>query len=71
MYDGAGLAKAIATNPDDIEAALLAYETKLLPRSASEAAEADRILDLERVEKINDIFAEGAIFAVPVAEMLM
>jgi 2-polyprenyl-6-methoxyphenol hydroxylase-like FAD-dependent oxidoreductase len=44
MYDGAELARAIATNPDDLEAALLAYETDLFPRSASEAAEAERIL---------------------------
>jgi 2-polyprenyl-6-methoxyphenol hydroxylase-like FAD-dependent oxidoreductase len=46
MYDGAELAKAIATNPDDMEAALLAYEKDLFPRSASEAAEAERILNV-------------------------
>jgi 2-polyprenyl-6-methoxyphenol hydroxylase-like FAD-dependent oxidoreductase len=44
MYDGAELGKAIAANPDDIEAALLAYEKDLFPRSAAEAAEAERIL---------------------------
>ncbi len=43
MYDGAELAKAIATNPHDLEAALLANETNLFPRSAREAAEADRM----------------------------
>jgi 2-polyprenyl-6-methoxyphenol hydroxylase-like FAD-dependent oxidoreductase len=40
MYDGSELAKAIAANPGDVEAALLAYETDLFPRSAPEAAEA-------------------------------
>jgi 2-polyprenyl-6-methoxyphenol hydroxylase-like FAD-dependent oxidoreductase len=40
MYDGSELAKAIAANPGDLEAALLAYETDLFPRSAPEAAEA-------------------------------
>ncbi len=44
MYDGAELAKAIATNPEDMEAALLAYEKDLFPRSAAEAAEAERIV---------------------------
>jgi 2-polyprenyl-6-methoxyphenol hydroxylase-like FAD-dependent oxidoreductase len=46
MYDGAELAKAIAANPDDVEAALIAYEKDLFPRSASAAAEADRNLKL-------------------------
>jgi 2-polyprenyl-6-methoxyphenol hydroxylase-like FAD-dependent oxidoreductase len=40
MYDGAELGKAIATYPDDVEAALTAYEEKLFPRSASAAVEA-------------------------------
>jgi 2-polyprenyl-6-methoxyphenol hydroxylase-like FAD-dependent oxidoreductase len=39
MFDGAELGKAIAANPGDIEAALLAYEKDLFPRSASVAAE--------------------------------
>ena len=34
MFDGAELGKAIAANPGDVEAALLAYETDLFPRSA-------------------------------------
>jgi 2-polyprenyl-6-methoxyphenol hydroxylase-like FAD-dependent oxidoreductase len=42
MYDGAELGKAIAANPGDVEAALVAYEKDLFPRSASAAAEADR-----------------------------
>jgi 2-polyprenyl-6-methoxyphenol hydroxylase-like FAD-dependent oxidoreductase len=44
MYDGAELGKAIAANPGDVEAALVAYEKDLFPRSASAAAEADRNL---------------------------
>jgi len=43
MYDGAELGKAIAANPGDVEAALLAYETDLFPRSAFAAAEADEL----------------------------
>ncbi len=43
MYDGAQLARSIAAHPGDVEAALLAYETDLFPRSASEAAEANRM----------------------------
>jgi 2-polyprenyl-6-methoxyphenol hydroxylase-like FAD-dependent oxidoreductase len=46
MYDGAELGKAIAANPCDIEAALIAYEQDLFPRSASAAAEADRNIKL-------------------------
>ena len=46
MYDGAELAKAIAANPGDMEAALLSYETDLFPRSASEAPEADRMQEV-------------------------
>jgi 2-polyprenyl-6-methoxyphenol hydroxylase-like FAD-dependent oxidoreductase len=46
MYDGAELGKAIAANPGNVEAALLAYEKALFPRSASAAAEADRNLRL-------------------------
>jgi len=46
MYDGAELAKAIAANPGNVEAALLAYETDLFPRSAAEAPEADRMQEM-------------------------
>jgi len=46
MFDGAELAKAIAANPGDVEAALLAYEKDLFPRSAAEAAEAEVILNV-------------------------
>ena len=46
MYDGAELGQAIAANPGDVEAALMAYEKDLFPRSASAAAEAERNLKL-------------------------
>jgi 2-polyprenyl-6-methoxyphenol hydroxylase-like FAD-dependent oxidoreductase len=46
MYDGAELGKAIAAHPGDIEAAYIAYERDLFPRSASAAAEADRNIKL-------------------------
>ncbi|MFK4442361.1 2-polyprenyl-6-methoxyphenol hydroxylase-like FAD-dependent oxidoreductase [Caballeronia udeis] len=46
MFDGAELGKAIAANPDDIEAALTAYEKDLFPRSASEAVEAQGVLEV-------------------------
>jgi 2-polyprenyl-6-methoxyphenol hydroxylase-like FAD-dependent oxidoreductase len=42
MYDGAELGTAIAAHPDDIEAALTAYEQALFVRSADAAAEAAR-----------------------------
>ncbi len=43
MFDGAELGRAIAANPGDVEAALLAYEKDLFPRSAFAAAEADEL----------------------------
>ncbi len=46
MYDGAELGKALAAHPDDIEAALTAYEEELFPRSAAAAAQASRIHEM-------------------------
>jgi 2-polyprenyl-6-methoxyphenol hydroxylase-like FAD-dependent oxidoreductase len=46
MFDGAELGKAIVANPGDTEAALLAYEMDIFPRSASEAAEAEEVLNM-------------------------
>jgi len=46
MFDGAELAKAIAAQPDDIEAALGAYEAAMFPRSALAAADAHATLAL-------------------------
>jgi len=46
MFDGAELGQAIAAHPDDIEAALTAYEQAMFPRSESEAADSWEILEL-------------------------
>jgi 2-polyprenyl-6-methoxyphenol hydroxylase-like FAD-dependent oxidoreductase len=43
MYDGAELGNAIAAHPDDVEAALTAYEEALFPRSAAAAREASYV----------------------------
>jgi 2-polyprenyl-6-methoxyphenol hydroxylase-like FAD-dependent oxidoreductase len=63
MYDGAELAKAIAANPGNVEAALLAYETDLFPRSASEAPEADRMQEVlfgdNSPQSLLDFFTEN------------
>jgi 2-polyprenyl-6-methoxyphenol hydroxylase-like FAD-dependent oxidoreductase len=45
MYDGAELARALVAAPDDIEAALAAYENDLFPRSAEAADETARNLE--------------------------
>ncbi len=42
MFDGAKLGTALAAHPDDVEAALAAYEAELFPRSEAAAAEAHR-----------------------------
>ncbi|WP_176057178.1 NAD(P)/FAD-dependent oxidoreductase [Paraburkholderia sp. BCC1876] len=46
MFDGAELAKVLVANPGNVEAALVAYEKELFPRSALEAREAEGILDI-------------------------
>jgi 2-polyprenyl-6-methoxyphenol hydroxylase-like FAD-dependent oxidoreductase len=46
MLDGSELGMAIAAHPDDMEAALAAYEGPMFARSATEAAEAHSLLDL-------------------------
>ena len=46
MFDGAELGKAIAAHPGDVEAALIAYEKDLFPRSAAEAVESERIMNM-------------------------
>jgi len=46
MLDGAELGKAVATHPDDIEAALTEYEQAMFTRSAAAAAEGTRLHEL-------------------------
>jgi 2-polyprenyl-6-methoxyphenol hydroxylase-like FAD-dependent oxidoreductase len=46
MLDGAELGAAIATHPENMEAALAAYEATMFPRSESAAADAHQILTL-------------------------
>jgi 2-polyprenyl-6-methoxyphenol hydroxylase-like FAD-dependent oxidoreductase len=46
MLDGAELGKAIATHPEDVEAALSEYEQALFPRSTVEAIEAPRDFEI-------------------------
>jgi 2-polyprenyl-6-methoxyphenol hydroxylase-like FAD-dependent oxidoreductase len=46
MFDGAELGQAVAAYPDDVEAALAAYEGAMFARSESFAADAREILDL-------------------------
>ncbi|GLX99444.1 NAD(P)/FAD-dependent oxidoreductase [Herbidospora sp. NBRC 101105] len=46
MFDGAELGKAIAAHPDDVEAALTAYEEALFPRTEPFYAEAHDMLNL-------------------------
>lgn len=46
MFDGAELARAIVEHPDDIEAALSAYEAAMFPRSQAAANDAQEILAL-------------------------
>lgn len=46
MIDGAELAEAIAGSPGDVEAALLAYETRLFPRCAAASAGSAQVLNL-------------------------
>ncbi|WP_255362661.1 NAD(P)/FAD-dependent oxidoreductase [Mitsuaria sp. 7] len=45
MVDGAELAEAIVAHPEDLEAALAAYEEKLFPRSAEAATGSAEVLD--------------------------
>lgn len=46
MIDGAELGQAIAAHPDDLEAALAAYEATMFPRGHAAAAESHRMLRL-------------------------
>ncbi|WLW57340.1 FAD-dependent oxidoreductase [Streptomyces sp. YU58] len=61
MYDGAELGNALAAHPDDIEAALTAYEQALFPRSAAAAVESSHvhamILDADAPYSLVDFFS--------------
>jgi 2-polyprenyl-6-methoxyphenol hydroxylase-like FAD-dependent oxidoreductase len=61
MYDGAELGNAIAAAAGDVEAALCAYEAALFTRSAAEAAEANRIIEVcfgdDAPQSLLDFFA--------------
>jgi 2-polyprenyl-6-methoxyphenol hydroxylase-like FAD-dependent oxidoreductase len=46
MFDGAELGRALAAHPGDPEAALLAYEQDMFPRSELEAADAREMLEI-------------------------
>lgn len=46
LYDGAELAKALATHPDDLNRAIADFERAMFTRSTETAREADRILGL-------------------------
>lgn len=46
MIDGADLGRALAAHPDDVEAALAAYEATMFPRGAEAAAEGLRLHEL-------------------------
>ena len=57
MQDGAELGTALAAHPDDIEAALTAYEQAMFPRSAASAAEAEAV-NLLTPQDLIDFFVQ-------------
>jgi 2-polyprenyl-6-methoxyphenol hydroxylase-like FAD-dependent oxidoreductase len=61
MFDAAELGQTLAANPGDVEAAITEYEKNLFPRSAFEAAEAERTLQIcfgdRAPESLLDFFA--------------
>ncbi|GAA4788071.1 NAD(P)/FAD-dependent oxidoreductase [Streptomyces ziwulingensis] len=63
MYDAAELGKALAAHPEDVEAALAAYERDLFPRSAEEAVGAgdlhERMFGDDAPHGLIDMFTGG------------
>ena len=61
MFDASELALALVAHPGDVEAALAAYEAALFPRSAAEAADANKLvalfLDERAPQSLLDFFA--------------
>jgi 2-polyprenyl-6-methoxyphenol hydroxylase-like FAD-dependent oxidoreductase len=64
MQDGAELGTAIAAHPDDIEAALTAYERAMFPRGAAAAADGAAFIDLllgdDAAGKLIEVITGGA-----------
>ncbi|MFC0267841.1 FAD-dependent oxidoreductase [Kushneria aurantia] len=58
MLDGAELAEAIVRHPDNIEAALAAYEEPMFARAASEAGKANELLDRCLGDQAPTVFLE-------------
>ncbi|MFC4949512.1 FAD-dependent oxidoreductase [Pseudonocardia sp. GCM10023141] len=63
MLDGAELGRAIAAHPDDVEAALAAYEDALFPRSEASAADSAESLQImfgaDGLERMTEFFGSG------------
>ncbi len=64
MYDGARLGEEIVANKDNVERALLVYETELFPRSTSSAAESkanqEKLFGENAPQSLVDFFAQHA-----------
>ncbi|WP_338694595.1 NAD(P)/FAD-dependent oxidoreductase [Streptomyces sp. Q6] len=63
MADGADLGRCLAEHPDDVEAALAAYEAVMFPRAEEKARESfeglDMIFDDRAPQPLLDMFAAG------------
>ncbi|MFG1603101.1 FAD-dependent oxidoreductase [Actinoplanes sp. NPDC049265] len=62
LYDGAELAKAIAADPGNVEAAIRAFEAEMLPRSAASSVEGyqsfERTFGFNAPENLRQIMAD-------------
>jgi 2-polyprenyl-6-methoxyphenol hydroxylase-like FAD-dependent oxidoreductase len=59
MQDGAELARVLVAHPDDVEAALAAYEQALFPRMVAAAAAAEAVGELSPEEIIESLRADA------------